>query len=147
AELSAGAREKITDYDFFSGAGEKEIIVSAPYHQPFVKRIVVSAVSAPEIDYEVMVPAVIYANAEFSASLKVCNRSRSALGLGISGDFDAEVFGSAAGAGKNVTIAADACENIGYSLRAGKAGKTTIYFNIKGVNITKQIERELEVLE
>lgn len=146
AELAPSAREKISGYDFFGTTGEKEIVISAPFHQTFVKKIIVSTVGAPEIGYDVIFPTKVYAGVEFSFTLKVCNHGTKSLNFEVREGHDALVFGSA-GSGKTVSVEAGGCKELPYSLTPAKAGPTTIYFNIKAGSITKQIAREIEVLE
>ncbi|MFH1224420.1 MAG: hypothetical protein V1676_01320 [Candidatus Diapherotrites archaeon] len=146
AELAPGARTEIGGYDFFGTAGEKEIIIEAPFHQTFVKKIVVSTVGAPEIGYDVIFPTKVYAGVEFSFSLKLCNHGTKTLDFVVQERHDASVFGSE-GEGKTTSVPAGGCKELQYSLTSAKAGPTTIYFNIKAGSISKEIEREIEVLE
>lgn len=134
------------DYDFFSTPGENELVVEAPFHQTFVKRIVIAGAGAPDLEYEMQFPGLIYANAQFLFSLKVCNSRQNDEVVRVEESHSAEFFDAPMGVDSRV-IAAGACGTVSYMLKPKKAGRTTIYFNIKVRNITKSLEKEIEVLE
>jgi hypothetical protein len=129
--------------------GAVKLVAKAPFHATATK--VFSFVEGNggeevKMGYKVTTPSLVFVDFNFVAEIEVCNQGDTLPKVSIVEIHGKTLFKEERRT-ETVSLEAGECKKIGFTLTPTRAAKTKIYFNVKALSYSKQIEKEITIEE
>lgn len=130
------------------GGGTITLSASAPYHATAQRSFTFTGEEGREVkfDYKLTVPRVVIVDINFDVEIELCNKGDELDALQI-GKSHSALFFREGGSGKTIALGKAECESVVFTLTPLKVGKTKIYFNVKALSYSREIEKEITIEE
>ncbi len=140
AELKPKEKKRL-DIDFL-GIRQVTITAQAPFHQAASKLVDLNPKAGRPINIEMPSPPQLGKPFEFS--VEVCNHAGNDAAVKVQELHEPLVFFSPNNE-TSLVLKSEECRKVEYSLVPGKAGETTIYFNVNFSNTNEQFQKAVIV--
>lgn len=128
--------------------GTVNLVAKAPYHATATTSLSFSGTGETEVklEYKITIPTTVFVDFNFTAEIEVCNKGDVVPEVKIEERHSAVYFKEDKGIA-TISLDAGACKKAYFTLTPAKAGDTKIYFNVKALSYSKQLETEITVKE
>ncbi len=130
-------------------SGAVKLVARAPFHAAASR--VFSFVEGGEteevkLSYKVTAPSIVFVDLNFVTRIEVCNEGGELSEVSLE-ERHGKTFFKEESRVETISLVGGECKEISFTLTPAKTGRTKIYFNVKALSYSREIEKEITIEE